>query len=120
PGQRRQCLIPQLMAQALDPAAPELVVEDLRPRRDFVHVDDLVAALCMVPVAEEARVFNVGSGRSHSVAEIADMVQRAAGTAKPVAARGGSRAEEIPAAVAEIAAIRALGRAPRIEPAPGL
>ncbi len=120
PGQRRQFLIPQLIAQALDAAAPALSVDDPRPRRDFVHVDDLVTALCTVPVAEEARVYNVGYGRSHSVGEIVQMVQRAAGTAKPLVARGSPRADEIPDAVADISAIRALGWRPQIELADGL
>jgi len=120
PGQRRQFLIPQLIAQALDPAAPELIVHDPRPRRDFVHVDDLITALCTVPVGDEARVYNVGSGRSHSVGEIVQMVQRAAGTEKPLVARGSPRADEIPDAVADISAIRALGWRPQIELADGL
>jgi len=120
PGQRRQFLIPQLIAQALDPAAPELIVHDPRPRRDFVHVDDLITALCTVPVGDEARVYNVGSGRSHAVGEIAQMVERAAGTTKPIVARGSSRAEEIADAVADISALRTLGWRPRIELAEGL
>jgi nucleoside-diphosphate-sugar epimerase len=120
PGQRRQFLIPQLIAQALDPAEPELIVHDPRPRRDFVHVDDLVGALCTVPVGDEARVYNVGSGRSHAVGEIAQMIQQAAGTTKPMVARGSSRAEEIADAVADISALRALGWRPRIALAEGL
>jgi nucleoside-diphosphate-sugar epimerase len=120
PGQRPQFLIPHLIVQALDPAQPELVVDDPRPRRDFLHVDDLVAALCMAPVTEEARVYNVGSGHSHSVGEIAEMVRQAAGSAKPIVARGSPRAAEIPDAVADIAAIRALGWQPHIELAEGL
>jgi nucleoside-diphosphate-sugar epimerase len=120
PGQRRQFLIPQLIAQALDRAEPELIINDPRPRRDFVHVDDLVAALCMVPVTAEVHVYNVGSGRSHAVGEIAQMIQQAAETTKPILARGGPRAEEIPDAVADISALRALGWRPRIELASGL
>jgi nucleoside-diphosphate-sugar epimerase len=120
PGQRRQFLIPHLVAQALDPAEPELTVDDPRPRRDFVHVDDLIVALCTVPVTAEARVYNVGSGRSHAVGEIAQMVQQAAGTTKPIVARGNSRAEEIPDAVADISALRTLGWRPRIALAEGL
>ena len=120
PGQRREFLIPALLAQALDAAAREIVVDDLTPRRDFVHVDDVVSALSMVPVADEARVYNVGSGRSHSVGEVAAMVQRAAGTAKPVVTRGGARPQEIADAIADASAIRALGWKPRIDLAEGL
>ena len=120
PGQRRQFLIPHLIAQALDPAEPEIVVDDPRPRRDFVHVDDLVDALCAVPVTPDANIYNVGSGRSHSVGEVAELVAQASGTAKPIVARGPGRAEEISDAVADISAIRRLGWEPRIGLADGL
>lgn len=48
------------------------VFEDGKQRRDFVHVSDIVQA-CMRAMGSDARntVFNVGSGRSSSVVEIA-------------------------------------------------
>src|ERR1039458_310666 len=45
PGQNGRFLIPTLMRQALDPACDRIVVADLRPRRDYIHVRDLVALL---------------------------------------------------------------------------
>ena len=85
-----------------------------------MHVDDLVNALCTVPVTPEAHIYNVGSGHSHSVGEVAEMVGQASGTAKPIVARGPGRAEEISDAVADISAIRRLGWEPRIGFADGL
>ena len=120
PGQSAKFLIPHLIEQALDPAASELVVRDSRPRRDFIHVDDLVAALCTVPVRDDPATYNVGSGRSFSVREIAELVERAATIQKPIVVRGSPRIGEIPDAVADIAAIRAVGWRPRIGLVEGL
>jgi nucleoside-diphosphate-sugar epimerase len=120
PGQAAKFLIPHLVEQALDPAASELAVDDARPRRDFIHVDDLVAALCVVPVNDDPRVYNIGSGRSFAVGEIAELVQRAAGTSKPVVVRGKPRPDEISDAVADISAIRSVGWQPRVGLAEGL
>lgn len=120
PGQSAKFLIPHIVEQALNPAVSEIEIADARPRRDFVHVDDLVAALLKVPVTEEARAYNVGSGRSVAVGEIVELIQRAAGTDKPVVSRGDSRRQEIPDAVADISALRAIGWEPRIELGEGL
>ncbi len=50
-----------------------LVFEDGEQRRDFVHVDDVVQAflLALDHPAAANRVFNIGSGRDVSIAEVA-------------------------------------------------
>jgi dTDP-L-rhamnose 4-epimerase len=50
-----------------------LVFEDGRQRRDFVHVDDVVSAFVLALESETASggVFNIGSGRSVTVSEVA-------------------------------------------------
>ena len=120
PGQRPQFLIPHLIAQALDASEPEIVIDDPRPRRDFVHVDDVIAALCTVPITPQANVYNVGSGRSHSVGEVAQLVRQATGTGKPIVACAAGRPQEIANTVADISAIRRLGWEPRITLEQGL
>jgi dTDP-L-rhamnose 4-epimerase len=52
---------------------PPLINEDGRQRRDFVSVHDIARAcrLAMETPAAAGEVFNVGSGRSHSILEIA-------------------------------------------------
>lgn len=53
---------------------PPSVFEDGHQRRDFVHVRDVAVAarLALEVPAAAGRVFNVGSGRSYSVLEIAN------------------------------------------------
>ena len=55
-----------------------MVFEDGRQRRDFVHVSDVARAcrLAMESPAAAGQVFNVGSGRSISIAEIGEKLAR--------------------------------------------
>lgn len=60
---------------------PPLVFEDGRQRRDFVHVGDVARAfrLAMELPGLSGEVFNIGSGESWSVAEVAQMLAAAMG-----------------------------------------
>lgn len=55
---------------------PPLVFEDGLQQRDFVHVKDVAAACRLAIEVPEAahEVFNIGSGRSYTVKEIADNI----------------------------------------------
>ena len=67
------------------------------------------------------RVFNIGSGVSHSVGEVIDTIQSAAGTRLPVVSEGEPRANEIPDVRADIARAHAvLGWHPRYSLADGI
>jgi UDP-glucose 4-epimerase len=90
-------------------------------RRDFVYVDDVndFHQLCMVDQGTDGRVFNVGSGRSHSVREIFDEVCALLGTVvEPI------HAPDLPGeaqeTLADIASARALGWTPQVELREGL
>jgi nucleoside-diphosphate-sugar epimerase len=108
PGQPSHFLIPRIVEQAVDPAVSEIVVEDDTPRRDYVHVDDLIGAIRVLHVdPRPGATFNVGSGESHSVAQLAKLICAAANVSKPVISRGRPRAHDIPDVVADINAIRA-------------
>jgi nucleoside-diphosphate-sugar epimerase len=107
PGQPSRFLIPRLVEQALDAQLTEIVVEDDSPRRDYVYVDDFVAAICAVCAnSKSGSVYNVGSGESHSVAEIAKLICQIADVEKPVVSRGNRRPKEIMDVIADITAIR--------------
>jgi UDP-glucose 4-epimerase len=96
PGQREEFLIPSIVSQVLDPAAAWIEVADLEPRRDYLYIDDLVAAL--LATLENPRSFglyNIGSGMAFSVGEVIAAVQQAAGTNKPVRSRGERRPGEV-------------------------
>ena len=60
---------------------PPLVFEDGRQRRDFVHVDDVADAflLAMETPGISGEAFNIGSGRSYAIGDIARMAAAAMG-----------------------------------------
>lgn len=115
PGQRPDFLIPTIARQALDPAVEAIEVMDLAPRRDYVHIDDVVDALIASPSLPSGQAFNVGSGVSHSVEDVIVACLKAAGTEKPYRARNEPRPNEIADVVADISAVGgATGWRPRV------
>ncbi len=84
-------------------------------RRDFVHVRDIVSAnLAALKSGVRGEVFNVGSGTSISVKELADMIS-------PDQVHTESRQGDSTATLADISRIRAaLGWSPQISFAQGL
>jgi GDP-4-dehydro-6-deoxy-D-mannose reductase len=107
PAQRESFLIPRIVEQAVDPAVAEIVVEDDTPKRDYVHLDDVIGAIeSLRRNPKPGATFNIGSGESYSVAEVARMVCTAAGVRKPVVSRGNRRINDIPDVIADITAIR--------------
>jgi nucleoside-diphosphate-sugar epimerase len=54
--------------------------------RDFVHVDDVVRAICAVIARESAKydVFNIGTGRATSIGDVLRILLKAAGDRRPV------------------------------------
>lgn len=107
PGQGKDFLIPTIARQVVDPACEEIVVADLAPRRDFVHVDDVVEAFLASPRLPAGQPFNIASGRSHSVEDVIGACMTAAGVNKPYRARDEKRMNEISDVIADISAIEA-------------
>jgi nucleoside-diphosphate-sugar epimerase len=122
PGQSADFLIPHILKQVVDPAVAAVEVEDDTPRRDYVHVDDVIGAIERLRAnPKPGAVFNIGSGESYSVAEVAEIACSAAGISKPVVSRGNQRVNDIPDVVADISAIRnAVGWSPSITLLDGL
>ncbi len=121
PGQDARFLVPHILRQAMDPGADEVVVQDLAPRRDYVHVDDVVRGFLAATRLEGFHLFNLGSGISHSVAEVIALACAAAGRAKPARQTGAVRPADVPETVADISAIgAALGWRPRVTLEAGL
>ncbi len=115
PGQDASFLIPEIGRQVLDPDIAEIVVANLKPRRDFVYISDVVDALLRAPGLPSGQPFNVGSGTSVSVADVIKTSMQCAGVAKPYRDRGEVRSNEILDVVADISAIeRAVGWRPKV------
>ncbi|WP_211252167.1 NAD-dependent epimerase/dehydratase family protein [Arenimonas metalli] len=95
-GQSDRFIVPRILTQALDASAPDIRLLDLEPRRDYLYVDDAVDALLASESSGGYRLYNVGSGSSHSVQDVVDAVFAAVGSSKPVVATGEKRRNEIP------------------------
>jgi nucleoside-diphosphate-sugar epimerase len=92
PGQPANFLIARMVEQAIDPAVSSIVVEDGTPRRDYIHLDDLIGAIeSLRRNPKPGATFNIGSGESRTVAEIAELVCRAAEVKKPLVSHDNRR-----------------------------
>jgi CDP-glucose 4,6-dehydratase len=76
-------LIPETVIALLEDRAPA-IRSDGSPERDFLHVDDAVAAYLAIAAALDdgavGEAFNAGGERSHSVREVVELIAAAAGT----------------------------------------
>lgn len=105
-GQSSRFLITRIIEQVLDPSCIEIELMDLAPRRDYLHVDDAVEALLSTRLDAGYKVYNVGSGASHSVSEIVQAVLAATGLEKQVRVVGEPRRNEIPDVRADCSRLR--------------
>jgi nucleoside-diphosphate-sugar epimerase len=121
PGQNRRFLIPTILAQAIDPGQTAIVVADLRPRRDYLFVADLVGLLVRTAFRREGGIFNAGSGWSCEVGDVIAMVNGLLSVQKPFHANGPIRPDEVIDVIADISRARdAFGWEPRVTLRDGL
>lgn len=119
-GQHGDLLVPTILAGI---RRGEIRLADAAPRRDFVHVDDVVDAFARAIGWRHGgcEVVNIGSGRSTSVAELVDLAVRAARREVRVRFADRPRPTEIPDVVADVRKARAvLGWRPRVDLESGL
>jgi nucleoside-diphosphate-sugar epimerase len=121
PGQDRRFLIPKILTQAIDPGQTTIVVADLRPRRDYLFVADLIDLLVRTVFRREGGIFNAGSGSSWGVGEVVTMVNGLLPVPKAVVAGGPIRPDEVNDVIADISRPRLeFGWAPRVTLRDGL
>ena len=121
PGQTDRFVVPHIVRQVLDPTCPAVVVVDLAPRRDYVHIDDVVRAFAATLGFQDFGIFNVGTGVSHSVEDVIRLTCAAASVRKPWRQTGATRIADVPDTVAGIARIAdVLGWRPQVDLAEGL
>jgi nucleoside-diphosphate-sugar epimerase len=106
PGQARRFLIPTILAQAIDPEKTAIVVSDLRPRRDYLFISDLIGLLTRMVFRREGDVFNAGSGSSVGVGELIALVNELLPRPKLVHTNGQIRPVEVMDVFADISRAR--------------
>jgi nucleoside-diphosphate-sugar epimerase len=122
PGQSDQFLIPTIVNQAMDPASTVIHVADARPKRDYLFIDDLISLLMRVLEAPgRGGIYNAGSGKSYSVAEVAEIAIRLSGRQKQLESAGQERPAEVMDVYADITRARKeLGWEPAVSLEDGL
>ncbi len=120
PGQELRFLIPKIIKQLQDPSIPAIEVMDLKPKRDYLFIDDMVDAL-ILSISGPKDTYNLGSGQSESVKEIIDMLISLTGIHKPIKSSEQERTDEINDLYADITKVRAqLGWEPKVSLEEGL
>jgi len=93
-NQKEHFLIPSIIKQIN--LKKGIKVKDLKPKRDFIYVKDLVAAIIKtIELKINFEVINIASGTSHSVAEVIDEIQKVKGTNFKVKSTEEIRSDEI-------------------------
>jgi nucleoside-diphosphate-sugar epimerase len=115
PGQGAKFLIPHIIARLIDEQAVEILVQDLAPRHDYIHVVDVVDGMLLSMNATAGSIFNLGSESAYSVEEIIRYAYVVASLQKPYRAIGKPRQHEIPNSRTDAtAARRVLGWEPKV------
>ena len=119
-NQSKEFLIPTIINQA---STGEIILDDPRPKRDFIHIYDVVEAYLKAALyeSENLEVFNIGSGFSHSVEEVSNLI-RSSYSKKPILKfRNIERKKEVFNVYADISkAKEILGWSPKIKLEKGL
>lgn len=94
PGQHSEFLIPGIIHQVLDPSVETVEVMDLKPKRDYLFIDDFLEAI-LATLTQPGDFFNIGSGISYSVEDAIKAIIQAAGVFKPYTDKNITRKNEI-------------------------
>jgi nucleoside-diphosphate-sugar epimerase len=101
PGQSQKMVISQMIAELRDTG--NITLFSGLPQRDFVYVEDVVDAFLLASKQERdsCDVYNVGSGESHSIFQIAQMLMEISGSRGEIIDKDIQRANEILNTVAD-------------------
>ena len=100
PGQSNSFLIPLIIEQLYTSCT--INVMDLSPKRDYVFIDDVYSAILNSMDLKGFHIFNIGSGKSYSVLEIINIIQKLASTSLIIKSSLSARKNEISDTIADI------------------
>ena len=100
-GQAQFFLIPTIISQL---STHMIALNDSRPKRDYVYVSDVIRAfqLAIDFTASGLEVFNIGSGISHQVTEVVDMILKISGVESDVFYKNESKDNNIMDTIVDI------------------
>ncbi len=118
-GQSPNFLIPAIVKQLKN---GKIILKDCKPRRDFIHVQDVVEALIVgLKLKKDSDIFNIGCGKSYSVREIVNKIIHTYGKPVEVICREETRRQEVMDTVANIQKAKdVLGWQPHVDIDKGL
>lgn len=105
-GQDRRFLIPTIIEQVKNENTDIVRLQDLKPKRDYVHVMDVVRAIISSSKHLNNEIYNVSCGLSNSVEDIAMTVLKICQSNKCIEGTIGSRKNEIMDCYGDFAKIR--------------
>lgn len=118
PNSQYAAAIPRFIKRAAE-GEPPLIYGDGEQTRDFVFVKDVVEANIMAAESQASGIFNIGTGKSITVNELANLILSITGSkVKPV--HQSPRAGEIRHSLADIAKARSFGYQPKYSLEAGL
>ncbi len=106
PGQSSHFLIPGIIEQF---SKGEIVLKDPRPKRDFIHISDVIVSVLHAIEfnSKELEVFNLGTGKSYSVEEVVNYLTSNARVKPKLIYTNEYRQSEVLDTVADISKISA-------------
>ncbi len=118
-GQSEKFLIPMLVKQFSE--SSKVQVKDLKPRRDFIHMEDLADMILLTCFRNDFNIFNAGTGRSISVAGLIETMKEITGKNPEIINENIQRENEIDDSFADISnAKKILDWSPKIDIKQGL
>ncbi len=117
---QKNMVIPAILEQL---NSGKVVLKDIEPKRDYIYVSDVISAIISAFQSniDGYKVFNLGSGKSHSVRELAEIIFNISGKKVSIVNLKQRRPNEIMDCIADITkAKNILGWEPKVSLAEGL
>jgi GDP-4-dehydro-6-deoxy-D-mannose reductase len=101
PNQSDLFLIQSVISQIQK--SESIVVKDLLPKRDYIYLDDVTdAIIATLDFDTNYEEFNIGSGRSYSVADLIDIIKKVSNSKLEVISTNERRKDEIEDTIADV------------------
>ena len=117
-GQRDSFLIPLVLNQL---QSGKIVLNDPRPKRDYIHIKDVINAFSKALDLQGFNILNIGGGKSYSIEEIVKIIVKLSEEKIEVKYLHSYRTEEVLDTIADIRlAVKVLNWTPEISLEEGL